>query len=97
MISRVTQRHGPPAAAGKIGAFIGTYALTALLPAIGLSRTSVLVAGVAVLGPLVTLTMLPEPKGSSLEEFTEAPAESFPASAAALGLAESRGTRPPSP
>jgi hypothetical protein len=46
--------------------------------------------------PAGHLTMLPEPKGSSLEEFTEAPAESFPASAAALGLAESRGTRPPS-
>jgi hypothetical protein len=35
---------------------------------------------------------LPEPKGSSLEEFTEGP---MPASAAALGVAESRGTRPP--
>ena len=32
-----TTSHGIAAAAGKIGAFIGTYALTALLPAIGLA------------------------------------------------------------
>ena len=88
-----TTSYGIAAAAGKIGAFIGTYALTALLPAIGLSRTSALVAGVAVLGLLATLTLLPEPKGKSLEELTENP---FPASAVALGVAESRGTRAPS-
>jgi MFS transporter, PHS family, inorganic phosphate transporter len=88
-----TTSYGIAAAAGKIGAFIGTYALTALLPAIGLSRTSALVAGVAVLGLLATLTLLPEPKGKSLEELTENP---FPASAIALGVAESRGTRAPS-
>jgi MFS transporter, PHS family, inorganic phosphate transporter len=87
-----TTSHGIAAAAGKIGAFIGTYALTWLLPAIGLSRTSAIVAGVSVLGLLVTLALLPEPKGTSLEEFTEARPTS---SAAALGVAESRGTRPP--
>jgi len=87
-----TTSYGIAAAAGKIGAFIGTYALTALLPAIGLSRTSALVAGVAVLGLLATLTLLPEPKGKSLEELTENP---FPASAVSLGVAESRGTRAP--
>jgi MFS transporter, PHS family, inorganic phosphate transporter len=87
-----TTTHGIAAAAGKIGAFIGTYALTALLPAIGLSRTSAIVAGVSVLGLLVTVTMLPEPKGSSLEDFTEG---RLPSSAVALGVSESRGTRPP--
>ena len=87
-----TTSYGIAAAAGKIGAFIGTYTLTALLPAIGLSQTSALVAGVAVLGLLATLTLLPEPKGKSLEELTETP---FPASAVALGVAESRGTRAP--
>lgn len=35
---------------------------------IGLGKTSAIVAGVAVLGLLATMTMLPEPKGSSLEE-----------------------------
>ncbi len=46
----------------------------------------------SVLGLLVTVTMLPEPKGPSLEEFTE---RRLPSSAVTLGLAESRGTRPP--
>jgi MFS transporter, PHS family, inorganic phosphate transporter len=88
-----TTAHGIAAAAGKIGAFIGTYVLVALLPAIGLGRTSALVAGVSILGLLITLLMLPEPKGSSLEEFTE---DRFPASATALSVAESRGARTPS-
>jgi len=87
-----TTSHGIAAAAGKIGGFIGTYALAALLPAVGLGPTSVLVAGVSLLGLLVTLWLLPEPKGSSLEDLTEG---GFPAGATALGLAESRGTRPP--
>jgi PHS family inorganic phosphate transporter-like MFS transporter len=56
-----TTSHGIGAAGGKIGVFIGTYALTAL-PAIGLSRTSPLVAGVAVLGLLATLTCCPSPR-----------------------------------
>jgi MFS family permease len=60
--------HGVAAAAGKIGAFIGTYTLTSLLPAIGLARTSGLVAAVAAAGLIVTVTLLPEPKGVSLEE-----------------------------
>jgi MFS family permease len=64
--------HGIAAAAGKIGAFIGTYALTSLLPAVGLARTSGLIAVVAVLGLLITVTLLPEPKGMSLEDLTEA-------------------------
>jgi PHS family inorganic phosphate transporter-like MFS transporter len=65
--------HGIAAAAGKIGAFVGTYALTSLLPAIGLTRTSALVAGAAVLGLLVTVSLLPEPKGVSLEELAGEP------------------------
>jgi MFS transporter, PHS family, inorganic phosphate transporter len=87
-----TTSHGIAAAAGKIGAFIGTYALTALLPLIGLSKVSAIVAGVSLLGLLATVTMLPEPKGASLEEFTE---PRTPTSAVALSLAESRGARPP--
>lgn len=65
-----TTSHGIAAAAGKLGAFAGTYALTALLPAIGFGRTSAIVAGVCLLGLLVTVTLLPEPKGISLEELT---------------------------
>jgi MFS transporter, PHS family, inorganic phosphate transporter len=66
-----TTGHGIAAASGKLGAFIGTYALTALLPAIGLSKTSGIVAGVAVLGLVATVTLLPEPKGISVEELTK--------------------------
>jgi MFS transporter, PHS family, inorganic phosphate transporter len=66
-----TTSHGIAAAAGKIGAFAGTYALTALLPVIGFPRTSAIVAGVCLLGLLVTVMLLPEPKGLSLEELTE--------------------------
>lgn len=66
-----TTSHGIAAAAGKIGAFTGTYTLTALLPAIGLGKTSAIVAGVCILGLLVTVVLLPEPKGISLEELTE--------------------------
>ena len=89
-----TTSHGVAAASGKIGAFVGTYALTALLPRIGLGKTSALVATVAVLGALITITTLPEPKGQSLEEITEGH-HPHPTSAAVLGLAESRGVRPP--
>jgi MFS family permease len=85
-----TTSHGIAAAAGKIGAFIGTYTLTALLPAIGLGKTSAVVAGVSVLGLLVTVMLLPEPKGISLEELTEARPVSRVQGA---GLADQR-TRP---
>jgi hypothetical protein len=63
-----------------------------MLPAVGLGKTSALVAGASLLGLLVTLALLPEPRGSSLEDFTE---RRYPASAVALSVAESRGTRPP--
>jgi nitrate/nitrite transporter NarK len=66
-----TTSHGIAAAAGKIGAFIGTYTLTALLPVIGFRQIGAIVAGVSLLGLLLTVTLLPEPKGISLEELTE--------------------------
>jgi MFS family permease len=73
-------------------AFIGTYVLAWLLPAIGLGRVSAIVAGVSVLGLLATWLLLPEPRGASLEEISE---PVFPVSAVALSVAETRGTRPP--
>jgi MFS transporter, PHS family, inorganic phosphate transporter len=88
-----TTSYGIAAAAGKVGGFIGTYVLVAILTPLGLGRTSAIVAGVALLGLLVTLTMLPEPKGTSLEDFTDRQRSS---SAAALGVSVSRGVRPPS-
>ncbi len=66
-----TTCHGIAAASGKIGAFIGTYALTALLPVAGFARVSALVAGISIVGALLTVGLLPEPKGISLEELSE--------------------------
>ena len=84
-----TTTHGIAAAAGKLGAFAGTYALTALLPRIGLGRTSLIVAFVALMGAVVTLLLLPEPKGLSLEEISDE--EKFPTSAVALGVGPKPG------
>ncbi len=89
-----TTSHGIAAASGKMGAFVGTYALTSLLPRIGLADTSAIVGGVALVGAVVTLALLPEPKGQSLEALTEED-RALPTSAHVLGLAESRGLRPP--
>jgi hypothetical protein len=60
----------------------------------GFADTSALVGTVAVIGAVVTITMLPEPKCQSLEEITEEN-EPLPTSATVLGLAHSRGLRPP--
>ena len=89
-----TTSHGIAAAAGKVGAFIGTYALTSLLPRIGLGDTSAIVGFIALAGAVVTITMLPEPKGQSLEVLTGETGD-MPTSATALGIAESRGLRSP--
>lgn len=89
-----TTGHGIAAALGKVGAFIGTYSLTAMLPVIGLPRTSLLPAAVSLAGLVVTVMLLPEPKLRSLEEVAEG-GQPLPASAIALGEAESRGTRIP--
>jgi hypothetical protein len=68
--------HGIAAAAGKLGAFGGTYALTALLPSIGLGPVSGLVAGVCLAGMIVTAVLLPEPAGVSLEDLETGPPRS---------------------
>ena len=81
-----TTSHGIAAAAGKIGAFIGTYTLASLLTSIGLGHVMAIVGGVSLLGLLVTLWLLPEPKGTSLEDFTET---RIPSSAVPLGVTES--------
>ena len=89
-----TSSHGIAAASGKVGAFVGTYALTSLLPRIGFVDTSAIVGFLALIGAVVTITTLPEPRGQSLEELTEE-SERPATSAVALGLAHSRGLRPP--
>ncbi len=88
-----TTSHGIAAAAGKLGAFVGTYALTSLLSRLGLGQTSLIVGSVALLGAVVTVVTLPEPKSQSLEALTEG--EDSRPSTAVIGFAQSRALRPP--
>jgi MFS family permease len=87
-----TTSHGIAAAAGKLGAFTGTYVLTALLPVAGLRATSAIVSAAAILGLLVTVTLLPEPKGISLEELTEPGPGPVPAGTPTAGRVRLAGT-----
>ena len=70
-----TTSYGIAAAAGKIGAFIGTYALASLLTSAGLGRSMALVGGVSLLGLLVTLTL---PKPAELVEDLPRPIPTVP-------------------
>jgi PHS family inorganic phosphate transporter-like MFS transporter len=69
-VSARTTGHGIAAAAGKLGAFVGTFLFPLLLTAIGLAHTELIVAGVCLAGVAVTLAALPEPKQRSLEEIS---------------------------
>jgi MFS family permease len=66
-----TSAHGICAAAGKIGGFIGVYLFPQLLSAGGIRRAEDVAAVVAILGLALTVTLLPETKGKSLEELTD--------------------------
>ena len=74
-----TTGHGMAAAAGKIGAFIGTFLFPILLTSIGLGRTELIVALVCATGFVVTYMLLPETKGESLEKISGELLESQPA------------------
>jgi MFS family permease len=63
-----TTGHGVASAAGKLGGFIGVFLFPILLSAGGLIAAESSAAVVSVLGILVTIFMLPETKGKSLEE-----------------------------
>jgi PHS family inorganic phosphate transporter-like MFS transporter len=65
-----TTGHGIAAAAGKFGGFFGVFLFPILLSAGGLSAAEAVAAFVSVIGILVTLFMLPETKGKSLEELS---------------------------
>ena len=65
-----TTGHGVAAAAGKLGGFIGVFLFPILLSAGGLIAAESSAAVVSVLGILVTIFMLPETKGKSLEELS---------------------------
>ena len=67
-----TTAHGISAGAGKMGAFAGAYLFPVMLAAAMGLRGAMIVSGVvAALGLLLTMAVLPEPKGKSLEQLEE--------------------------
>ncbi len=65
-----TTGHGIAAAAGKFGGFLGVFLFPILMGWKGLFAAESAAAIVSVFGCVVTLTMLPETKGRSLEELS---------------------------
>ena len=65
-----TTGHGIAAATGKVGGFIGVFTFPILMAWNGLLAAEMAAAIASVLGIIVTLTMLPETKGKSLEELS---------------------------
>jgi MFS transporter, PHS family, inorganic phosphate transporter len=82
-----TTAHGISAAAGKMGAFAGAYLFPVMLASrLGIRGAEIIAGVMSIAGLILTLTLLPEPKGKSLEELTEdayAPAEGAPRPAVA--------------
>ena len=73
-----TTGHGIASAAGKVGGFAGVFTFPLLMSWHGLLTAESGAAIASILGLLVTLTMLPETKGRSLEELSEAPTVPVP-------------------
>ncbi len=67
-VSVRTTGHGIAAAMGKLGGFIGVFLFPILMDSGGLLSAEMTAAVVSVIGLGVTLWMLPETKGKSLEE-----------------------------
>ncbi|BDC18942.1 MFS transporter [Acidianus sp. HS-5] len=65
-----TTGHGISAAAGKIGAAISTYLFPSLMQSIGLKNLLLMLAIISVVGALLTIAFVKEPKMKSLEELT---------------------------
>ncbi len=71
-----TTGHGIASATGKLGGFVGIFLFPILLSSGGLLAAESMAAAVSVLGILVTVFMLPETKGKSLEELSTEPPRS---------------------
>ncbi len=65
-----TTGHGIAAASGKFGGFLGVFLFPIFMVWHGLLAAEGAAAAVSVVGAIVTLTMLPETKGKSLEELS---------------------------
>ena len=64
-----TTADGISAAAGKFGGFLGAFIFPIFLAStLGLRGTEVITGAVCVVGFIVTLALLPEPKGLTLEQ-----------------------------
>ena len=72
-VSVRTTGHGISAAMGKIGGFIGVFTFPFLMRWHGLLSAETAAAIVSVLGAIVTIFLLPETKGKSLEEIASEP------------------------
>ena len=77
-----TTGHGIASAAGKLGGFLGVFLFPILMGWNGLIAAEFAAAIVSVLGCVVTLAMLPETKGKSLEELSPQEAKALQAAAA---------------
>jgi MFS transporter, PHS family, inorganic phosphate transporter len=69
-----TTGHGIAASMGKIGGFVGVFSFPLLMHWHGLPAAEGVAAVVSCLGLIVTIFLLPETKGKSLEELSEEPA-----------------------
>lgn len=69
-----TTGHGIAAAMGKIGGFVGVFTFPFFMHWRGLRAAEGAAAIVSILGLIVTVFLLPETKGKSLEELSEEPA-----------------------
>jgi MFS transporter, PHS family, inorganic phosphate transporter len=68
-----TTGHGISAGAGKLGAFLGAFLFPDFLASsLGLRGAEIIAGVVAAAGLALTLFLLPEPNGKSLEELSEA-------------------------
>ncbi|XP_010469529.1 PREDICTED: probable inorganic phosphate transporter 1-6 [Camelina sativa] len=62
--------HGISAASGKAGAMVGAFGFAALVKAVGMSTTLYIMAGINFVGLAITVLVIPESKGMSLEELS---------------------------
>lgn len=63
-----TTGHGISAASGKLGAAITTYLFPLLLKQFGIKDILIMLAVVSIIGALLTVLFVPEPKNKTLEE-----------------------------